>query len=327
MILCLCPNPSIDKFIWVENFKTGKANRIKKEQSFPGGKGVHVALGIAELGEECAVLGFWGGDTGKLLKEYCQKRGISCYGPEVEEPNRTCLTFRSNGKFDGTEILEVGPFIDENKMNLFRLEFAKLLNRTFAVCMSGSWPRTNSAIDYSEFTVTAKKKGIKAFVDCSGKNLVNVLAENPYCIHINNHEGFEVFKEHSPLKIANIILKNCEMAAITCGADGLYLVSKNKSAVYSNCKLDNIISAVGSGDSLMAGLLVAHKRNLNLHQTAKLAVACGAANCIREELGMFYKKDVEELIEKTQHHLLDYNYKAKIIKNMRHKMRLNNQWV
>lgn len=310
MILCLCPNPSIDKFIWMENFKAGEVNRIKKEQSFPGGKGVHVALGIAELDEECALLGFWGGDTGKLIREYCEKRGISCYGPEVEESNRTCLTFRSNGELEGTEILGPGPFVDEGKICQFRLEFAKLLETSSAVCMSGSWPLTETEIGYTEFAIAAKKKGIKTFVDCSGKNLLNVLTAKPYCMHINNHEGFEIFNEHSPLNIANIILKSCEIAVITCGADGLYLVVKNKSAVYSNCKLDNIISAVGSGDSLMAGLVVAHKRNLNLSETAKLAVACGAANCIREELGMFSKKDVEELIEKTQTSIVGLQLKS-----------------
>ncbi len=300
MILCLCPNPSIDKFIWVENFRAGKANRIKKEQSFPGGKGVHVALGTAELGEECALLGFWGGNSGKRIKEYCEKRGISCYGPEVEEPNRTCLTFRSTGELDGTEILESGPFIDEENINLFRSEFKRLLNTSSAVCMSGSWPLTKTEIGYKEFIIAAKEKGVATFVDCSEKNLINVLTVNPNCVHINHHEGFEVFNEHSALKITGLVLKHCDLAAVTCGAEGLYLAARSQPSVHANCKLDKIINAVGSGDSLMAGLVVAHKRKLNLAETAKLAVACGAANCLREELGMFYKKDVDSLFTQTE---------------------------
>lgn len=298
MILCLCPNPSIDKFIWVEEFKPGKVNRIKNKKSFPGGKGVHVALGIAELGEECALLGFWGGDTGRFIKEYCEKRGISCYGPEIDEPNRICLTFRSDGDWDGTELLEPGPLIDKEEINLFWLEFIQLLETSSAVCMSGSWPQTNLEMDYTKFIVAAKKKGILTFVDCSGKSLRNILAANPYCIHINNHEGYEVFKERSPLKILDAVLKNCHLAAITCGPDGLYLSDKSKTCIHASCKLKRIINAVGSGDSLVAGLIVANKKNLNLEETAKLSVACGAANCLREDLGMFYKKDVDTLLVK-----------------------------
>lgn len=300
MILCLCPNPSIDKFIWVEEFKPGKVNRIKNEQSFPGGKGVHVALGVAELGEECALLGFWGGYPGKWIKEYCENRGISCYGPDVDEPNRTCLTFRSDGDLDGTELLEAGPFIDEEKIDLFRLEFTRLLDTTSAVCMSGSWPKTKTGIEYTEFIVSAKKKGIMTFVDCAGKSLINILAANSYCIHINNHEGFEIFKEHSPLKIVNTVLKSCDLVAISCGADGLYLSTKSQPVIHASCNLDRIVSSVGSGDSLMAGLVVAHSKKLNLSETAKLSVACGAANCLREDLGMFYKKDVDRLVAKIE---------------------------
>lgn len=311
MILCLCPNPAIDKFIWVDDFKLGEVNRINNEQSFPGGKGVHVALGIAELGKECALLGFWGGDTGRYIKEHCENKGISCYGPEIDEPNRTCLTFRSLDELNGTELLEQGPFIKEEKINLFWLEFTRLLETATAVCMSGSWPRTNTEMNYAEFIVETKKKGIKTFVDCSGKNLINILPANPYCIHINNHEGFEVFKEHSPLKIAASILKSCDLAAITCGADGLYLSDKSQACIHASCKLNSIISAVGSGDSLMAGLVVADKRNLNLSETAKLAVACGAANCVREELGMFYKKDVDMLLTQIELTPVGYEFSFK----------------
>jgi len=306
MILCLCPNPSVDKFVWVEEFVNGKTNRIEKEQSFPGGKGIHVALGIAELGEECAVLGFWGGYTGKWIRQFCEEKGIRCFGPEVSEPNRTCFTFRSNKSLDGTELLGAGPFIDEENINHFCSEFSRLLDIASLVCMSGSWPPSNIKIEYSDFIKDAGEKGIKTFVDCSGESLLNNLLANPYCIHINNQEGFEVFNEQSPLKIGEIILKNCDLAAITCGADGLYLLDKNHSVIHANCKLDSIISAVGCGDALMAGLVVAQKRNLSFIETARISVACGSANCIREELGMFYKQDAERLLTKAELSSVDY---------------------
>lgn len=298
MILCLCPNPSIDKFIWFEGFKAGNVNRVKKEVSFPGGKGVHVALGVAELGEECAILGFWGSDGGKWIKKNCENRGISCYGPEVDEPARTCLTFRSDDEFDSTEILEFGPAVGGNEVDLFRLEFKRLLRKVSAICMSGSWPQTKEEIGYSEFVVLAKEEGVKSFVDCSGDNLLSVLSANPYGVHINQEEGMEVFNYDTPLKIADEVSKKCDLAAITCGAAGLYL-SNSKTTLHGNCKLGQIISTIGCGDSLMAGLIVAHVRNLNLVDTAKISVACGAANCLREDLGMFYKRDVERLMKES----------------------------
>ncbi|MBS1575150.1 MAG: 1-phosphofructokinase [Bacteroidetes bacterium] len=305
MILCLCPNPSIDKFIWIEEFKAGYVNRASKQKFYPGGKGVHVALGITELKEPCALLGYWGGSTGNYIRDYCKKSGIDCYGPEIEEPNRTCVTFRSAGNLDGTELLEPGPIIIEETNHSFWFEYLKLLDTASAVCMSGSWPPTNAEIAYTEFVVAAKKRNIKTFVDCSGQNLKDVLTAKPYCIHINHHEGAEVFDEISPLKIVKAVLRGCERAAITCGAEGLYLAEKNQ-IVHANCKLENIISSVGSGDALMAGLMVANKKQLDIYETARLAAACGAANCIREELGMFYKRDVDQLVVQAELTMLDH---------------------
>ncbi len=306
MILCLCPNPSVDKFVWVEEFVTGKVNRTEKESSFPGGKGIHVALGIAELGEECAVLGFWGGYTGKWIKQFCEEKGIRCFGPEVNEPNRTCLTFRSSNDLNGTELLGTGPFINEKNCNIFWLEYIRLLEQADIVCMSGSWPPANKNLDYLDYIKEAEKNSRKSFIDCSGNSLVKNLSANPFCIHINQQEGMDAFNEHSPTQIRKTILNHCDVAAVTCGADGLYLFQKNQTTIHATCKLDNVFSAVGCGDALMAGLVVAQKRNLSFIETARISVACGAANCIREELGMFYKQDVERLLTKAE--LSSVNY-------------------
>ncbi len=64
--------------------------------------------------------------------------------------------------------------------------------------------------------------------------------------------------------------------------------------------MEKIISAVGSGDSLMAGLVAAYTRDLNLIDTAILSAACGSANCLREDLGMFYKKDLAKLVAQIE---------------------------
>jgi tagatose 6-phosphate kinase len=85
MILCLCPNPSVDTYVWVGSFEPGQVNRVRKEQRFPGGKGVHVALAAAELGEEVCLLGFWGGPTGKWNRRSCGEKSVASFGPETEE--------------------------------------------------------------------------------------------------------------------------------------------------------------------------------------------------------------------------------------------------
>ena len=299
MILCICPNPAIDKYVEIDNFIGVKVNRVSKEFSYPGGKGIHVAIGIRELGEEVAVLAFWGGPTGQWIKGECEARGITCYGPEIDTLARTCLTIKTKGDFNETELLGTGPFIDGSEYAIFIDVFERLLSSSDIVSMSGSWPKSTIDLDYSFFIEKASHLNIKSFVDCSGESLLRALEKRPFAVHLNHQEGYDIYKTDDPVEISYKIGEYCELTAITCGDKGLYLYDGNE-VVHALSKIDNVISAVGSGDSLMAGLIVAHKRKYTLVETAKLAAACGAANCIREDLGMFYKRDVDLLVERCK---------------------------
>ncbi|MCF6297645.1 MAG: PfkB family carbohydrate kinase [Flavobacteriaceae bacterium] len=306
MILCVCPNPAIDKFIYIDNFKIGKVNRIDKELSYPGGKGIHVAIGVKELGEEVAILSFWGGATGKWIKQECEAKGIICYGPEVEDLTRTCLIIKSNNESNETEILGVGPIIGEKEYNAFFQTYEELLKKTKLVSMSGSWPQNSIGANYSQFIEKANDLNIKSFIDCSGSLLVDALKKNPYLVHINHHEGYDIYKSNNPVEISLKLNNICKITAVTYGEKGLYLYD-GKELVHALSKVENVISAVGSGDSLMAGLIVAHQRDYNFIETAKLAAASGAANCIRKDLGMFYKEDVERLFKNCDVHIKQLN--------------------
>ena len=86
---------------------------------------------------------------------------------------------------------------------------------------------------------------------------------------------------------------------MTAGAEGLFL-SNNKNTIHTKCKLEKIYSAIGSGDCLTAGLTIAYLNHFSFDEMAQFACACGSANCIREELGMLYKKDVESLLKRVE---------------------------
>ncbi|MEH6681449.1 MAG: PfkB family carbohydrate kinase [Sediminicola sp.] len=292
MVLCICPNPAIDKFIYTDNFGLGKVNRAHREVSFPGGKGIHVALGLKELGEEVILLGFWGGTTGKWIKKECEDMGIPCYGPELEQASRTCITIRSNNGSNNTEILELGPLIGQMEYNLFWDTYIHLLQNAESVCMSGSWPLNSMKANYGPFIKKAGAMDIKSFVDCSGWLLEKALKEKPYGIHVNQHEVQGLFKSSDIEENCLKLERSCTVAAITYGEKGLYLFKENR-LIHSLSKVKAPLSTVGCGDSLMAGWVAAHKRGYDLLDTAKLAASAGAANCMREELGMFHKKDVE----------------------------------
>jgi tagatose 6-phosphate kinase len=198
MILSLCPNPSVDIFVWMDAIHAGKVNRARKEQRFPGGKGVHVALACAELGEEVTLMGFWGGPTGDWIREECARYGIRSTGVELSEWSRTCQSIKSENEYDETEILGVGPAVTVDRQNELEGLLEKFLPEASCVSMSGSWPEGATPDGYAGLIRICNAYGKPVFLDCSGEPLRYALQERPYAVHLNASEAGGLFGDMEP---------------------------------------------------------------------------------------------------------------------------------
>lgn len=303
MILTICANPSVDSFWTVDQIKKGTTNRSERESFYPGGKGIHVAFALNELGAEVATLGIWGGQTGEWIREKCTDRGITTIGPAVEQWTRICITTTSQNDWDGTELLGAGPEIRDHEVDQFMDHYEKLLNqkKPEAVVMSGSLPPGFDTNGYHQMTTIAGENGIPTFVDASGSILRKALDANPFAVHINLEEGKELSGLEKPDKIARWLSQHCIVAAVTAGAEGLYLFV-DEVLYHASISLDSsqIHSTVGSGDCLFAGLCLATLKSDDPVHWAEFSAACGSANCIYPDLGMLKERDVQNLIEKVK---------------------------
>lgn len=295
MILSVCPNPSVDKFLHLEELRPGQVNRSQKELAFPGGKGTHVALAVRELGFESKLAGLWGGPTGNWIKDECSSLGIDCIGPNIKDWTRTCLTILTTQAPTETEILEKGPGVNPESLESFFLDIEQALRNVKAVAVSGSWPDKSPDDVYQTLKKMANTANIPLWVDASGKRLKQALQIQPFGIHINRTEAYSLFGEKvSPQSASKKLLNYCTMSAVTDGSNGLFL-SMGDETIHARYEIENIISTIGSGDCLLAGLVTSHLSGENLSGIARMGTACGAANCIRKELGMLYKTDVDNI--------------------------------
>ena len=300
MILSLCPNPSIDTLARLDSFEPGNVNRLKDLNEFPGGKGIHVALALAELGVPSKIFGNWSGNSGEWIKESCKNRGLKLSGIELQGNNRKCYTFRSSDPlFDNTDILEPGPEMSLDDWEDFKKEFLAEIPAADYVCMSGSWPRNAPADAYLQVLKSAIATGARIILDCSGKQLKNALKTEFFGLHLNQHEAAEFCGSSEFADVQKALLGKVELLALTKGKEGLILSYKGQT-VHARLELQEIISSVGSGDCLTAGIAYALSQNLDVREIAAYGVACGAANCIHEELGMLKREDVERLLPQVQ---------------------------
>jgi tagatose 6-phosphate kinase len=295
MFLAVCPNPSVDTYVWVSSLEPGKVHRALKEKRFPGGKGVHVAMAAAELGEEVTLIGFWGGETGRWIKKECEKRSIRCIGPELQEWSRICFTFKSNGILDDTELLGSGPEVPAAAYREFIHIFNEQVRSSKIITMSGSWPEGVPPTGYEEMIKKANEFSKPVFLDAMGEPFKRALNSNPFGIHLNLSESRKISGLSDIREIIDYFRKKVDVVALTSGKDGLFLGADDR-ILHGKIYLEKIYSAVGSGDCLTAGLAIGIMNKMKVEEMVKLGVACGGANCLREDLGMLHKQDVERLL-------------------------------
>ncbi|GJM29716.1 MAG: tagatose-6-phosphate kinase [Cyclobacteriaceae bacterium] len=295
MILVVCPNPSVDTFMKIDAFKPSAVNRALSEEHYPGGKGVHVALAIAEYGEQVCLLGFWGGPTGSWIKQQCIAQGVECVGPVLTQLNRFCITINQPGSFNETELLGTGPLIQKEHLDECYKVFESKLSEASIVVVSGSLPPQCPVDFYHNLIKRAHVRGRKCLIDTTGEVLKVALDAKPFGVHLNEQESQQATGTSDIKGIVERLGDQITLKIITQGAKGLFF-AKYGDMLHANVALDKVFSTVGSGDCLMAGVAIAICKGYDNKKTAKLAVAFGAANCLRKELGMLFKKDIESLI-------------------------------
>lgn len=298
-VLVVCPNPSIDIFAWIDSFQYGVPNRVSKELRYPGGKGLHVAMALAELGIPVTVAGFWGGEAGNWIRKACNEYypSIKFTGPTLNEWSRSCYTFKAQDDFDDTEILGPGPSISKENFDELTGSIARELPGTGIMALCGSWPKGSPDTGYKSIIALGKTHQVPSFLDCTGVQLKNGLSARPFGVHLNRKEitdfyglDFDQAKEK--------LLSECEVAAVTDGSKGLYLMNQT-TGVHALTKVQKVISTIGSGDCLLAGIVAGYTQDLPFAEIARLGATCGAANCLRPDLGMLHRSDVDTLLPES----------------------------
>ena len=76
MILTVCPNPSMDCTIEVDDLNVGMLNRISNKIETYSGKALNVAIGVARLGGDALATGFMFESNGRMFEHALDKEGV-----------------------------------------------------------------------------------------------------------------------------------------------------------------------------------------------------------------------------------------------------------
>ena len=187
MILCITPNPAIDRTIIVPSLVLGSVNRAERSIVAAGGKGLNVARAIRTLGGESLCMGFAGGHAGHLLADLAQNEGLLSSWTWINSETRTCIILVSqNG--DATVISEPGTPGSKSDWKRLQRDVRKNISSAGLVCVSGSLPPSSSADDLQGLLHMLVDAGRQVWVDTSGEALDAALTVPGLCIKVNGDE-------------------------------------------------------------------------------------------------------------------------------------------
>lgn len=306
MILCITPNPAIDRTLLLPKLDLGKVHRAQEVIVAAGGKGLNVARAIQTLGGQPFCMGFAGGHAGRLLADLAQEEGLSASWTWTNAETRTCTILVSENR-DATVINEPGKPISASDWQQLRQDVENQLSSVNLVGISGSLPPNSSSEDFEGLLHLLVTAGKQTWVDTSGAALKTALANPAICIKVNADELGEAFGlQLSDFPSAARALDHLsERAPSTCvitfGSLGAMLATRERKWFARGPQV-SAVSTVGSGDSFLGAFLTALDRGDDWPTALQNGVAAGTANTLSAGGGRFEVRDFQRLKEQVQIH-------------------------
>lgn len=257
-VLTVTLNPALDLTVQLPALRLGEVNRSDNLQVHAAGKGLNVAQVLADLGHQLTVTGFLGEANAQPFEQLFAARGFA------DEFVRVAGETRSNIKLaeaDGriTDIngpgLEVGAA--QRDELLARLE--RLVPGHELVVVAGSLPRGFEVPWFVDLLQQLARLGARVALDTSGAALREGLALSLWLIKPNEEELAQA-RDLDPADAqaladeARRLNARIEHVVMSQGAAGVSWFSP-AAAWHAQPPKVRVVSTVGAGDSLLAGML------------------------------------------------------------------------
>lgn len=300
-IVALTLNPAIDKSSRVDHVVAEHKLYCKTPRFEPGGGGVNISRAIKKLGGESLLLYPAGGLTGTRLQELLDEEGLNHLPFPIEGLNRESLVILEESTGQQYRFVMPGPQLRKEDWESFIQKLASMEPPPDYVVASGSLPPGAPPDFYARVARAGKKRGAKVIIDASGEALDAALQEGVFLIKPNIREfrklvGKEI-KEKSQIKAAArkiVESGRCEVLVISLGAAGALVVSET----FTEHILPHtvpIISKVGAGDSMVAGIVLSLARGNPLRESVLFGVAAGTAAVMTPGTELCQREDTERL--------------------------------
>lgn len=303
MITTVTLNAAIDKTYTVPHFGTDNVFRVQSMTAVAGGKGINVARVTKTLGEDVTATGFVAGSHGAFITSGLDREKIAHDFVQVDGESRQCITVLDPADSNRqTELLEPGPTITNGQLDAMKRKIGELAKRSTHMVFSGSLPKGCPAGTYAELIEEARSANgsLRLILDTSGDALVAGIEAKPTLIKPNEHEIRKLLGQAAGTEadliacIRDLMGRGIPYVIVSLGGDGA-LAGCNGAVYRVQFPPMEIVNPVGSGDSMVSGMVVAMKRGYSDADLLRFGCACGSANALTSSAGNVRPEDVDLL--------------------------------
>lgn len=305
-IITYTVNPALDVHSVTDKIEPDVKIRCDKPKRDPGGGGINVSRALKRLGMNSTAVYTRGGMIGDVYQQLVSEIGFDQIAVAIEAITRENISVQE---------------LESNEMYRFVLPGAQLKKKEWQELLakvdgfsgadyliaSGSLPPGVPDDFYSRLSDKAKKFGIRFILDTSNKPLQRILDSGAYLIKPNEKElsqlvGKPLKNEDEQLSAAESIVRDyeIEIVVVSLGPDGAILATRDGATKLPSPRIDKKESAVGAGDSMVAGIVYSLVRSEGIENAVRYGLACGSAALMTPGTELVHKKDADQLFLQLQ---------------------------
>ena len=293
-IITVTLNPAIDRVLEVDGFKIGGHQLGRLRHRVAAGKGINVSKALARLGVPSVATGFLGRDNAQefeaLLLPPDQRdllTRIKLQFFEIPGATRENVTLIDTTDQAETHVRDQGVAVGEKDLLRLKRKLDLMSRAGALVIFGGGLPPGVEGEQLAQLAHICISAGARVVVDSSASAMAAVSGLPLWMVKPNREELAELVGrpvgEGRPQVLAagRELASRYEYVLVSLGAEGgLAFHGERAVAGHVPIQSDRVVSSVGCGDCMVAGMVAGINRGEDWEQAYRLALGAATANVI-----------------------------------------------
>ncbi|HUQ69267.1 MAG TPA: 1-phosphofructokinase family hexose kinase [Planctomycetaceae bacterium] len=280
MIIAAGLTPAWQQTLTFTEFRPGEVNRARSVHWCASGKVLNVGAALHHLGAASKTVSIFGEDTGRLMRQEFDNRGIDTAWIETQSATRVCTTILDERSGTMTELVQNASAVSAGELDEFANRFAQEGRKADWAVLTGSLPQQTPVEFYKRLMASTSARVI---LDVRGEELKVCLPLRPFLAKPNREELAltvgEPIRTDAELLAAMHTLRRlgAQRVLVSQDAGELWFLNPAGLTRFRPPRV-SAVNPIGCGDCLAAGIAVGLAEGMSEVDAVRFGMAAAADN-------------------------------------------------